>query len=170
MFSAVGGTSQKAGIILVEKLVIETFAKDFTGALFNFADVNQHSCRWIHGTGEDEVGDVIATAPVTRVRFRAEGAQVFSIRSIANVQTPGGGEFQALADCKEHDSAKHACNLLAAHRKSGSLPDSAARLPAWRMSPGFDGQAARRPRQPGRLSSANPSAARGIRSAFAHPL
>src|SRR5437773_1225634 len=90
-------------IILVEKLVIEALADNFTRPLFDFTDVNQHPCRWIHGTGEDEVGDVIATAPVTRVRFRAESAQVFSITPIANVQTPGGGEFQALADCQKHN-------------------------------------------------------------------
>jgi hypothetical protein len=78
--------------------VIEAFARDLTGAIFNFANVNQHPGRRIHRAGEDEVGDVIATAPVARVRFRAEIGQVFSIAPIANVQTPGGGKFQSLTD------------------------------------------------------------------------
>ena len=90
--------------------MIEAFAHDFTGPLFYFADVNQHPGRRIHGTGEDEVGDVIATASVARVRFRAESAQVFSIAPIANVQTPGRREFQALADCQKHNVITAAFN------------------------------------------------------------
>src|ERR1700758_2988090 len=57
----------KSRIVFVKELMIEAFAHDFTGALFNFADVNQHPCRWIHRTGEDKIGDVIAATAIARV-------------------------------------------------------------------------------------------------------
>ena len=95
----------KSRVVLVQKLVIEPFAHNFARALFDFADVNQHSCCWIHRAGEDEIGDVIATAPIAAVRFRAEGGQIFAFAPTINMQTPRRGEFQAFADGEEHDSA-----------------------------------------------------------------
>src|SRR5205807_760786 len=86
------------GIVLVKEFVIETCAHNFAGALLDFTDVDQHSCCWIDRSVEDEIGDVIPTAAIACVRFRAESAQVLSIAPVANVQTPGSREFEALAD------------------------------------------------------------------------
>src|SRR2546430_7820528 len=74
-------------VVLVQKLVIETCAHNFGGALFDFADVNQHSCCWIDRPGKNEIGDIITTAPIARVRFRAKSAEVFSVAPLLNVQT-----------------------------------------------------------------------------------
>src|SRR5437870_10304599 len=85
------------GVVLVKEFVIETCAHNFAGAAFDFADVNQHSCCWIDGASENKIGDVIAAAPIARVCFRAESAQVFSIAPLSNAQTPGSGEFETFA-------------------------------------------------------------------------
>ena len=95
----------KGTIVLVKEFVIEAFAQNFTGPLFDFADVNQHSCHWIDRPSEDEVGYVIPTASVERVGLRAESAQVFRIAPMTDVQTPRGRELETLANCEEHESA-----------------------------------------------------------------
>src|SRR5439155_5223471 len=85
----------ESGIVLVKKFVIETCAHNFARALFDFADVNQHSRRWVHRPREHEISHVITTASVARIRFRPEGAQVFSIAPIALVQTARRRELEA---------------------------------------------------------------------------
>src|SRR5262245_20387621 len=67
----------ESGVVLVQKLVIEPFTHNLARALFDFADVDQHSRCWIHRAGEDEIGDVITTASVARIRLRSESALVF---------------------------------------------------------------------------------------------
>src|SRR5262249_31431270 len=88
----------ESGIVLVKEFMIEPCANNFAGALFDFANVNQHPCGWIDRTGENKIGDVITTAPMARTRFAAESAQIFSIAPVINAQTPGSGEFEALAN------------------------------------------------------------------------
>src|SRR5437667_24316 len=77
---------------------IESCSHNFASALFDFADVNQHSCYWIDRPGKNKIGDVIAAAPIARTRFGAESAQIFSIAPIANVQTASRRELEALAN------------------------------------------------------------------------
>ena len=92
----------ESSIVLVEELVIETLAHDFTRPFFDLADVNEHSRRWIDRPSKDEIGHVITTASVARVRFRAKSAEVFSVAPLLNVQTARGGKFQPFANGEEH--------------------------------------------------------------------
>src|SRR5215470_5902923 len=82
--------------------MIEAFAQNLSRAVFDFADVNQHSRRWIDRPAENKIGDVIAAAAKPRVRFRAERGQVFIFAPIINMQTPRRGEFETFADGQEH--------------------------------------------------------------------
>ena len=70
--------------------MIETIAKNFSGALLNFADVDQHPSCWIDRTGEDEIGNVIAAAAIARIRFGAKHGQVFLLAPMFGVQPPRG--------------------------------------------------------------------------------
>src|SRR6266550_3437093 len=74
-------------VILIEKLVIETLAHDFAGALFDFTDVDEHSIAWINRPGKNKIRDVIAPGSVLRLRFRAEGGEVFAVTPLFYMQT-----------------------------------------------------------------------------------
>ena len=77
--------SVKRRIVLIEKLVIETFAHNSAGSRLDFADVNQHSVALVDGPGKNKIGDVIATRAVARVRFSPEDGQVFGLPPTADM-------------------------------------------------------------------------------------
>src|SRR4029453_8881286 len=83
--------------------MIETIAKNFSGSLLNFADVDQHPSCWIDRTAEDEIGNVIAAAAIARICFRTEHGQVFLLAPIFDMQPPRGRKFQTLADGEKHN-------------------------------------------------------------------
>src|SRR5262249_8986784 len=88
----------KRRIVLVQKFVIETTAKNFSGALFDFANVDQHPSCWIDGTGEDEIGNVIAAAAIPRICFRSKRCRVLLLSPTGDAQAARGRELQAFAD------------------------------------------------------------------------
>src|SRR5437764_6523502 len=85
-------------IILVYKFVIETITKNFAGALLNFADVDQHPGCWIDRTGEHEIGNVIASAAITRICFRSKRCCVLLFSPTCVVQASLRGKFHTLTD------------------------------------------------------------------------
>src|SRR5438132_9760485 len=77
----------KRWVILIEKFVIETFAKNSPGTLLNFADVDQHSRCRVHQAGKNKIGNVIATASIACVCLRAKCCPVLLIASAVYVYT-----------------------------------------------------------------------------------
>src|SRR5256885_3372456 len=88
----------KRWVILIQEFVIKPVAKGSPGALFDFADVDQHAPRWIDGASKYEISNIIAAAAMLRVCFRAKHGQVFLFVPIFDVQPPRSGEFKALTD------------------------------------------------------------------------
>jgi len=82
--------------------MIETIAKNFSSALLNFADVDQHPSYWIDRTGEDEIGNVISAAAIARACFRSKRCRVLLLSPTNDVQASRCGKFQAFADGQEH--------------------------------------------------------------------
>src|ERR1041385_4785366 len=82
--------------------MIETIAKNFSDALLNLADVDQHSSCWIDRTGEDEISNVIAAAAIARICFRPKRCRVLLFSPIGDVHASRCGKFQAFADGQEH--------------------------------------------------------------------
>src|SRR4029077_1179974 len=89
-------------IVLVQKLVIKPLPHNPARALLDFADVNQHSGSRIDGAGENEIGDVIATASVARFRFGTKDGQIFVVAPFGNMQATGSRKFESLADGQKH--------------------------------------------------------------------
>jgi len=71
MFSAVGGSSAKRGIVFVQELMVETVVNDLSGASLDFADVDEHSVTGSTRPLKIKICDVISTGSVTSVCFRA---------------------------------------------------------------------------------------------------
>jgi hypothetical protein len=85
--------------------VIKPLPHNPARALLDFADVNQHSGSRIDGTGENEIGGVIATASVARLRFGTENRQIFVLAPTVNMQATRSGEFETFADRQQHEAA-----------------------------------------------------------------
>src|ERR1700758_1176693 len=83
--------------------MIETIAKNFSGALLNFADVDQHARGWVNRTSEDKIGNVIAAAAIARICLRSKRCRVLLLSPTNDVQASRRGKFQAFADSQEHD-------------------------------------------------------------------
>jgi predicted ArsR family transcriptional regulator len=83
--------------------MIETIAKNFSGALFNFADVDQHPSCWLDRTGEDKIGNIIAAAAIARICFRSKRCRILLVSPTGDVQASRCGKFQAFADGQEHE-------------------------------------------------------------------
>src|SRR5438309_8370168 len=119
--------------IFVHKAMVVAIVNDFTGALLNFADVDQHSGGRIGLTRKNKVGHIVAAGAVTRGAFFAEKFAVLFCGKFLCEQPTRGGEFDAFADGEKHDAANATTRNRANDAwKLGILPDSAAGLPAWR--------------------------------------
>ena len=77
-------------IVFVEEFVVEPLPHNPARAVLDLADVNQHSRSRIDRTGENEIGDVIATAPVACIRFGPKSRQIFDAAPTVDVQAAGG--------------------------------------------------------------------------------
>src|SRR5438270_5259330 len=133
--------------IFVQKAMVVAIVNDFTGAFLNFADVDQHSGGRIGLTRKNKVGHIVATGAVRRSAFFTEKLAVLFRGKFRSKQPPRSGEFDAFADGKKHDAANMLEEIvqIARLRKLGTMPDSAARLSAWRKA-NLDGQDACRPK------------------------
>jgi hypothetical protein len=85
--------------------VIKPLSHNPARALLDFADVNQHPGSRIDGTGENEIGGVIATASVARFRFGTKDGQIFVVAPFGNMQATRSRKFESLADGQKHESA-----------------------------------------------------------------
>src|SRR5437016_5214789 len=59
----------EGGVIFVQKAMVIAIVNHFTGALLNFADVDQHSGGRVGLTGKDKIGNIVAAGAVTRGAF-----------------------------------------------------------------------------------------------------
>src|SRR5215831_8784405 len=84
--------------------MIKPVSKNSPGALLDFADVDQHARGRIDGPSENEIRNVVSAAAIPGVCLRAEHSQVFLLAPILDMQPPRGREFQAFADCEEHNN------------------------------------------------------------------
>src|SRR4029077_19982033 len=119
------------GIIFVQKAMVVAVVNDLTSAFFNFTDVDQHPGGGIGLTAEYEVSHIVAAGTVSRGAFFTEKPAVFFRGKFLRKQPAGSGEFDALADGKEHDAANATTrNRANDGRKLGMLPDSPAGVPS----------------------------------------
>src|SRR6267142_5081704 len=92
-------------IIFVQKAMVVAIVNDLTGAFLNFADVDQHSSSRIGLTAEYKVSHIVAAGAVRRGAFYTEKPAVFFRGQFRGKQSARSGEFDALADSKEHKRA-----------------------------------------------------------------
>src|SRR5262245_31401047 len=93
----------KRPIVLVQEFVIETIAKNFSGTLFDFANVDEHPGCGIDRTGKDEIGDAIAAAAIPRICFRSKRGRVLLFSPTGDVQASRCRKFEAFADGQQHE-------------------------------------------------------------------
>src|SRR3954468_24855050 len=85
---------------------------DLAGALFDLADVDQHSGYRICVTAEDEVGYIVPAAAIAGGRFFAESAAIVFRRKLRKEQSARSGKLEAFTYRQQHDGA-----LLAEERE-----------------------------------------------------
>src|SRR6267378_739108 len=92
-------------VIFVQKAMVVAIVNDLTSAFLNFADVDQHSSGGIGMTAEYKVSHIVAAGAVRRGAFYTEKPAVFFRGKFRGKQSARSGEFDALADSKEHKRA-----------------------------------------------------------------
>src|SRR5687767_11962663 len=90
--------------------MVEAIAQDLADALFDLADVHQHSGRGIDDAGKNKMRDVVAPGAVARRGLRAEGRHVLGLAPLFYEKTSGGGKFEAFADRQKHDAPVRQAN------------------------------------------------------------
>src|SRR5882724_5751225 len=93
----------EGGVIFVQKAMVVAIVNDFTGALLDFADIDQHSGGRIRLTGKNKVSDIVTAGAVTRGAFFTEKLAVLFCGEFRCKQPPRSGEFDAFADGEEHN-------------------------------------------------------------------
>src|ERR1700732_1638518 len=94
----------KNRVVFIEKPMIKCIVDNPTGALFDFANINEHAGFGIDSAGKYEVGDIISASAVAGSAFGPERNEVLGVRPAADVKTQRGRKFEAFANRQQHDA------------------------------------------------------------------
>src|SRR5947199_7577765 len=83
--------------------MVVTIVNNLSGALFDLADVDQHSGNRIRLTGKNKVSDIIASGAVDCAAFLPEEFAILLGGKTWQEQSPRGRKFDAFTDGQEHD-------------------------------------------------------------------